>query len=79
MYILAKIANNSEIQVWVQGEKIGGQWLFDDGSPIPGFCRISASNGSPEIHLRAKGTKTFICADNWYGAIHHYSCEYHRY
>lgn len=79
MYLSAKIANNSEIQVWVQGEKIGGQWLFDDGSPIPGFCRISASNGSSEIHLRAIGTKTFFCADNWYGALHHYSCEYHRY
>lgn len=56
MYLSAKNGNNSEIQVWVQGEKIGGQWLFDDGSPIPGFCRISASNGSSEIHLRAIGT-----------------------
>uniref|UniRef100_K1PDA1 Uncharacterized protein n=1 Tax=Magallana gigas TaxID=29159 RepID=K1PDA1_MAGGI len=30
-----RMARNDEIEVWVQGELVGGQWQFDDGTPIP--------------------------------------------
>lgn len=72
------IANNTILQVWVQGEKVGGQWQFDDGTPIPDFCPISLSNRPEEIHLRARGTTSFVCLDDAYFHQRHYSCEYHR-
>lgn len=75
--ILVPIANNSVIQVWVQGEKVGGRWQFDDGTPIPNFCPISMSNTSGEIHLRAYGSSTFHCVDTTNSTQYHYSCEYH--
>ncbi|XP_052693543.1 uncharacterized protein LOC128171795 [Crassostrea angulata] len=53
------IANNEILQVWVQGEKVGGQWQFDDGTQIPGFCPIGMTNEADEIRLRARGTTLF--------------------
>lgn len=76
--ILVPIANNSIIEVWVHGEKIGSQWQFDDGTPIPDFCPISMTNGTSEVHLRARGTTSFTCADFHNGGPFHYSCEYNR-
>eukprot|EP00105_Crassostrea_gigas_P040748 XP_019924896.1 PREDICTED: uncharacterized protein LOC109619397 [Crassostrea gigas] len=70
------VANNSEIQVWVQGEKVGGQWQFDDGTPIPDICPIQMSNGTTEVHYRAKGTSAFRCYDAPNGDRYHFSCEY---
>lgn len=77
-FVLVPIANNAIINVWVQGEKIEGQWLFDDGTPIPNFCRISTSNGPKEVHLRAHGSASFSCIDAPNSDPYHYSCEYHR-
>lgn len=70
------IANNTVIHVWVQGEKIGGQWLFDDGTPIPEYCRFSMSNGLKEVHMRAFGSSSFACGDNSHSSPFNYSCEY---
>ncbi|XP_052695678.1 uncharacterized protein LOC128174083 [Crassostrea angulata] len=72
------IANNSIIHVWVQGEKVGGQWQFDDGTLIPGFCPIRMSNKPGEVHLRAEGSTSFKCTDFHNGGPFHYSCEYNR-
>nr|XP_019924464.2 uncharacterized protein LOC109619238 [Crassostrea gigas] len=72
------VANNTVIQVWVQGEKIGGQWKFDDGTPIPEYCRFSMSNGPNEVHMRAFGSTSFACGDNPNGSPFNYSCEYPR-
>lgn len=72
------IANNSEIQVWVQGEKIGGLWQFDDGTLIPAVCPIGMSNQPGEVHYRAYGSTSFNCADAFNISLYHYSCEYHR-
>lgn len=72
------MANNEVIQVWVQGEKVGGHWMFDDGTPIPEYCRIQMSNGSSEVHLRAYGSTSFKCVDASNGGQFNYSCEYHR-
>nr|XP_034319372.1 uncharacterized protein LOC117687235 [Crassostrea gigas] len=72
------IANYAILQVWVQGEKVEGEWQFDDGSPIPGFCPISMTNNPEEIHLRARGTTSFECLDDPKINEHHYTCEYRR-
>lgn len=76
-YLLVPVANNTIIQVWIESEKVGGQWQFHDGSPIPDTCPILMSNGTEEIHLRAKGSTSFICLDAP-NSTYHYSCEYHR-
>lgn len=76
--ILVPIANSTLLQIWVQGEKVGGQWRFDDGFPIPYFCPIRMSNGPNEVHLRALGTISFTCADALNSNLYHYLCEYHR-
>lgn len=76
--ILVPIANNSVIQVWVQGEKVRGQWQFDDETPIPDFCPINMSNQTGEIHLRANGSTSFTCIDIYNRGPYHYSCEYYR-
>lgn len=75
---LVPIANNALLQVWVQGEKVEGQWLFDDGTQIPDFCPIGMTHGLDEIHLRAYGTTSFDCLDEAYFSKKHYSCEYRR-
>uniref|UniRef100_K1R1M3 Uncharacterized protein n=1 Tax=Magallana gigas TaxID=29159 RepID=K1R1M3_MAGGI len=59
------IANNAVIKLWVQGEKVGGQWLFDDGTLMPGFCPISMSNNPGEVHLRAEGSTSMGLDDLW--------------
>lgn len=35
LYIVGRIANGKEIQLWVHGIKIGDQWQFHDGSRMP--------------------------------------------
>lgn len=35
LYIVGRIANGKEIQLWVRGIKIGDQWQFHDGSRMP--------------------------------------------
>uniref|UniRef100_K1QEB5 C-type lectin domain-containing protein n=1 Tax=Magallana gigas TaxID=29159 RepID=K1QEB5_MAGGI len=61
------IANNTLIEVWVQGEKIEGQWKFDDGTPIPNFCPITTGTNPGEIlsckdgYLTYNYTNTQIC------------------
>lgn len=75
---LVPIANNEILQVWVQGEKVGGQWEFDDGTVIPGFCRISMSGNPEEVHLRARIEPSVSCVDDPNNSQHHYSCEYRR-
>lgn len=72
------IANNSFIHVWVQGKKVGGQWLFDDGTPIPDVCPISMSNGPTEVPFRARINTSVTCIDDVNDAQHHYSCQYRR-
>lgn len=52
--------------------------MFDDGTPIPEYCRIQMSNGSSEVHLRAYGSTSFKCVDASNGGQFNYSCEYHR-
>lgn len=78
VYLLVPVANNTLIQVWIESEKVGGQWQFHDGSPIPDVCPILMSNGTEEIHLRAKGSTSFSCFDAPNNNTYHYSCEYHR-
>ncbi|XP_052693547.1 uncharacterized protein LOC128171798 [Crassostrea angulata] len=72
------IANNSVIQVWVQGEKVRGQWQFDDGTPIPEYCPIDMSNKTgDQVHLRAKSSSPFEYSDAENARLCNYSCEYH--
>lgn len=75
---LVPFANNAILDVWVQGEKVGGEWQFDDGTQIPNFCPISMTKNPEEIHLRARGITSFGCEDDAYFNKHHYSCEYRR-
>lgn len=73
------IANNAGIQVWVQGEKFGDQWKFDDGTLVTDFCPInSTNNGATEVHLQARGSTSFSCIDALSSDQYHYSCEYNR-
>lgn len=72
------IANSTLIQVWVQGEKGGGQWLFDDGTPIPDVCPISIINGPTEVHFRARINTSVTCIDDVNEAQDHFSCQYRR-
>lgn len=74
---LVPIANNAEIEVWVQGEKIEGQWLFDDGTPIPNFCPINEGSNANQVHIRAKGSTSFNCNDADDSFLCN-SCEYHH-
>lgn len=64
--------------VWIESIKVGGQWKFHDGSPVPDFCPISTSGHPEEVHLRAKGSTDFTCLDCPGMDMYHYSCEYHR-
>lgn len=75
---LVPIANNALLQVWVQGEKVGGEWQFDDGTQIPEYCPISMTSNPEEVHLRARGTTSFTCYDDPNFSNNHYSCEYRR-
>eukprot|EP00105_Crassostrea_gigas_P040753 XP_019924901.1 PREDICTED: uncharacterized protein LOC109619399 [Crassostrea gigas] len=77
-HYVVPIANNTVTQVWVQGEKVGQQWQFHDGSPMPDFCPISMSNSSSEIRLRAYGTTSFTCVDNTDNSKYYYVCEHYR-
>lgn len=61
--------------MWVQGKKVRGQWQFDDGTPIPDICSIKMSNGTTEVHYRAKGTYNFRCHDARNGNKYHFFCE----
>lgn len=73
------IANNAEVQVWVQGEKFGDQWTFDDGTLVTDFCPInSTNNGAPEVHLQARGSTTFSCIDAPSSDQNHYSTNKQR-
>lgn len=76
VFFVVSVANNTVIQVWVQGEKIEVQWKFDDGTPIPEYCRFSMSNGPTEVHMRAFGSTSFACGDNPNGSPFNYSCQY---
>lgn len=77
MFYLVPIANNTDIQVWIQGERVGGQWQFDDGSPVPDFCPIQTFDSPNEVHLRARGSTDFFCPDSSNNNLFNYSCEYH--
>lgn len=72
------IANGARINVWVQGEKTGGQWQFDDGTQIPHVCPLVTENKPDEIHLRARGTTNFDCRDAAESVLYHFTCVYQR-
>lgn len=57
------IANNTLIEVWVQGEKVEGQWQFDDGTPIPDVCPTVMSNEQGKVHIQALGSTSLTCVD----------------
>lgn len=63
--------------MWVQGEKIGGQGQFDDGTPMPDFCPMVIGNPN-HINFRARGSTDFSCVDAPSSNLYHYSCEYDR-
>ncbi|XP_052693542.1 uncharacterized protein LOC128171792 [Crassostrea angulata] len=71
------IAKNVEIEVWVQGEKVGEQWQFDDGTPIPNICPIRMGDNADQVHMRAKSSNSFKCSDAENARLCNYSCEYH--
>lgn len=71
-------ANNAIIEVWVESEKVGSQWQFHDGSPIPQICPIEMTNESTEVRLRARGSTSLACWDCPETNMYHYSCEYLR-
>lgn len=62
--------------MWVQGEKVDGQWFFDDGTPIPEYCQID-NGGAEDKHHRAKGSTYFFCPDAPNNDLYPYSCEYY--
>lgn len=72
------IANNTLIEVWVQGEKVEGQWQFDDGTPIPDVCPTVMSNEQVEVHIRAWGSTSLTCVDAPNSKLYHYSCKFNR-
>nr|XP_019924468.2 uncharacterized protein LOC105332398 [Crassostrea gigas] len=72
------IADGALIEVWIQGEKTGDQWRFDDGTLIPHVCPLVTENKPDEIHLRARGRTGFDCRDAEESVLYHYTCEYQR-
>ncbi|XP_061190698.1 uncharacterized protein LOC133198680 [Saccostrea echinata] len=74
----APYATVDPIEVWVQGEKLNGEWRFHDLTPMPTICPLSESNHTVEIHLRAMSIYNFSCVDSYPGAKYHYVCEKHR-
>lgn len=61
---LGPIAQHQDIQVWIQAEKTGGVWYFDDGSVMPsGICPLVTSNSLNERRLRYRVTDK-ICEDD---------------
>lgn len=53
-FFSVRIAKNNKIEVWVQGELVGGQWLFDEGTPIPDLCPLNLGGTGTQEHIRAK-------------------------
>lgn len=72
-------AQHQDIQVWIQAEKTGGVWYFDDGSVMPsGICPLVTSNSLNESCLRFRVIDN-ICEDNNGINLYNYKCEYKRY
>lgn len=58
--------------------KNGGDWLFDDGTAMPGdICFMDNTNLAGEIRLRFRA-KDLECADHWEKELHGFVCEYHH-
>lgn len=78
------IANGSTIDVWIQGEKYAGGYIFHDGSPFPTdfgtgtFCPVELNSDPNEIRFRAHGSTTFECWDRAQHHLYSYLCEYSR-
>lgn len=81
---LVPIANGSTIDVWIQGEKYAGGYIFHDGSPFPSdfgtgtFCPVELNPDPNEIRFRAHGSTTFECWDRAQHHLYSYLCEYYR-
>lgn len=78
------IANGSTIDVWIQGEKYAGGYIFHDGSSFPTdfgtgtFCPVQLNPDPNEIRFRAHGSSTFDCRDRAQHHLYSYLCEYYR-
>lgn len=78
------IANGSTIDVWIQGEKYAGGYIFHDGSSFPTdfgtgtFCPVQLNPDPNEIRFRAHGSSTFDCRDRAQHHLYSFLCEYYR-
>lgn len=79
---LVPIANGSKIDVWIQGTKVGDEWLFNDGAQMStdfnAICPLILSSTISEIHLRAHGSTTFSCLDMIPSVEYSFMCEHYR-
>ncbi|XP_062592821.1 uncharacterized protein LOC134254313 [Saccostrea cucullata] len=72
-------ASSTAIEVWVQGEKINGQWKFHDGTLIPDFCPFVETNAPGEVHIRSSSDLDYKCVDMLESRLFHYMCEIQHY
>lgn len=76
---LAPVANGLLIDVWIQGTKSEGKWLFHDRSLMPIICPKPKNIQSTGIHLRAaRGPGYIYCVDTYPSKLYGYMCEYYR-
>lgn len=81
-FLAATVGNGVKIDVWIQSEKIGNEWKFQDGSPMPmetdDVCIRSLTDVPYENRIRVQGITDFKCIDQQETRQYNYLCEYHR-
>ena len=78
----ATVANGVRINVWIQSEKVGTEWQFHDGSPMPmdtdDVCVRVLTDVPHETRIRVRGSTEFKCWDHEEAEQFSYLCEYYR-
>lgn len=77
LFFSVRIAKNNKIEVWVQGELDGVQWLFDDKTPIPDICPLNLGDTGAQEHMRTRSSSSCQCSHAEDARLCKYSCEYH--
>nr|XP_022311390.1 uncharacterized protein LOC111116695 [Crassostrea virginica] len=79
---LVAVANGVAIDVWIQSEKVGNEWKFHDGSPMPmdtdDVCPRSLHDVPYENRIRVRGSTSFRCMDQKEVMQYYFLCEYYR-
>lgn len=81
----APFDNGESLDVWIQGERIGEEWVFRDASPMPmdsaDICSCILGSDPNETRIRAStsiGSSQFYCRDKIESKPFFYLCEYSR-